>query len=625
MLVKDRAGGRHETVRSPGLTKMVRRRIQRAATYDGNGNVSSEIDRDGRERTFDYDLVGDRVDEVWWSGSTVVEEINYFYYQAGQLNEAYDDSSYVEYSYDLLGRVTQEYESNDGSLAVDLDYTYDAAGNITSVSDGTDEVDYTYTPTNQLATAGLSLIGGSLGANVSLSYDSDERLSGETRREGTSGDTVSTSYIYDYASELTEINNTSSAAGALSSFNYGHDDGGRVTTYSGPEGSRAYTYDNTNQLTSVTDTGTSTVLESFTYDANGNRETANGVSYTTGTNNELTSDGTYTYTYDNEGNTLTKSGDGQYWEYTYDYRNRLTEAKELTGVGGSLVYDETYTYDVFDRRIGVDDNGTETWTAYQGQNAWADYNSSGTLTTRYLNGLGMDQRFARLSSGTVGWYITDNINSVRQIVGTSGSVVYSASYTAFGTIATQSGSGGDRFKFTGREYDAGTGQYYYRARYYGAGVGRFTSQDPKNFQAGEANLYRYVANNTIIGTDPSGQKWSWSRAFAGALVAFCIVGAAGLVIASGGAATPLLVGTVYGVVGTTTVAGGIYAGNSDTPGQAAKRGAVVGAGGALILLSLGRVTAAPVLTRTTRWRGPWQRPDGLDPNYPPPGSRLPLD
>ncbi len=198
--------------------------------YDLAGNLTSDIDRDGRERTFDYDLVGDRVDEVWWSGSTVVEEINYFYYQAGQLNEAYDDSTYVAYSYDSLGRVTNEYETNDDSYYADLDYTYDAAGNLTSVSDGTDEVDYTYTPTNQLATAGLSLIGGSLGANVSLSYDSDERLSGETRREGTSGDTVSTSYIYDYASELTEINNTSSAAGALSSFNYGHDDGGRVTT-----------------------------------------------------------------------------------------------------------------------------------------------------------------------------------------------------------------------------------------------------------------------------------------------------------------------------------------------------------------------------------------------------------
>ena len=43
-----------------------------------------------------------------------------------------------------------------------------------------------------------------------------------------------------------------------------------------------------------------------------------------------------------------------------------------------------------DRRIGFDDNGTQTWTVYNGSSAdanpYADFNGSGTLLTRYVSG-----------------------------------------------------------------------------------------------------------------------------------------------------------------------------------------------------------------------------------------------
>ena len=63
--------------------------------------------------------------------------------------------------------------------------------------------------------------------------------------------------------------------------------------------------------------------------------------------------------------------------YTYDYRNRLTEVT----VGGTIV--ATYTYDALDRRIGIKDSGTQTWTVYDGTSAdanpYADFNGSGSL------------------------------------------------------------------------------------------------------------------------------------------------------------------------------------------------------------------------------------------------------
>lgn len=58
--------------------------------------------------------------------------------------------------------------------------------------------------------------------------------------------------------------------------------------------------------------------------------------------------------------------------------------------------------------------------------------------------------------------------------------------------------------YTGREFDSETGLQYNRGRYYDATTGRWISQDPLGFSAGDSNLYRYVANSPTNGTDPSG-------------------------------------------------------------------------------------------------------------------------
>jgi RHS repeat-associated protein len=62
----------------------------------------------------------------------------------------------------------------------------------------------------------------------------------------------------------------------------------------------------------------------------------------------------------------------------------------------------------------------------------------------------------------------------------------------------------DRSKYTARELDSVTGLQYNRARWYDPKTGRWTSQDPLGFDAGDANWYRYVSNDPTNASDPSG-------------------------------------------------------------------------------------------------------------------------
>jgi RHS repeat-associated protein len=63
----------------------------------------------------------------------------------------------------------------------------------------------------------------------------------------------------------------------------------------------------------------------------------------------------------------------------------------------------------------------------------------------------------------------------------------------------------NRFLHTGREFLKEANLYDYRNRVYSAELGRFLQTDPIRFEAGDGNLYRYVANNPVNLIDPTGE------------------------------------------------------------------------------------------------------------------------
>jgi RHS repeat-associated protein len=74
--------------------------------------------------------------------------------------------------------------------------------------------------------------------------------------------------------------------------------------------------------------------------------------------------------------------------------------------------------------------------------------------------------------------------------------------------AGQTGYVDEAFAFTGRWLDKATGLQNNLNRWYDSNTGRWLSEDPIGFRAGDANLYRYVGNEPTRYTDPSG-LWRW--------------------------------------------------------------------------------------------------------------------
>jgi RHS repeat-associated protein len=143
--------------------------------------------------------------------------------------------------------------------------------------------------------------------------------------------------------------------------------------------------------------------------------------------------------------------------------------------------------------------------------------STNVLTNRYLYGPATDEILAdeKITTGTAGtvtWSLGDNLGTIRDLVqynATTGTttVVNHVRYDTFGQIVGQTNSQFQPyFAYTGREWDPAVGLYFYRARWYDPRAGRFTSEDPLGFAAGDVNLSRYVGNAATLWVDPSGME-----------------------------------------------------------------------------------------------------------------------
>jgi RHS repeat-associated protein len=132
------------------------------------------------------------------------------------------------------------------------------------------------------------------------------------------------------------------------------------------------------------------------------------------------------------------------------------------------------------------------------------------LSKRYLYGEAVDQLFAQEDlSKTLGDAarnlrpLVDHLGTVRDLARQDGTIAVHYKYDSFGRV-TSGDTSKTRYLFTSRELDPATGLQYNRARWYDGRVGRWISEDPLGFVAGDGNLGRFVRNQVFDARDPSG-------------------------------------------------------------------------------------------------------------------------
>ncbi len=108
----------------------------------------------------------------------------------------------------------------------------------------------------------------------------------------------------------------------------------------------------------------------------------------------------------------------------------------------------------------------------------------------------------QVSGTSVEYDLHDQLGSTRLVTDSSGNVVGTFTYSAYGTLVGETGTATTPFGFAGGYTDAESGLQYLINRYYDPVTGQFISVDPLVAQTGQP--YAYTGDNPVNNTDPLG-------------------------------------------------------------------------------------------------------------------------
>jgi RHS repeat-associated protein len=242
------------------------------------------------------------------------------------------------------------------------------------------------------------------------------------------------------------------------------------------------------------------------YDANGNRVTREGSTYTTSaaSNRLLAVTGTLarTYTYDAAGNVTNDGGRS----FTYDDAGRLSS---VSATGSA-----TYAYNALGQRVRKTSGGTTLHFVYdEAGHLLGEYTDAGALIqeTVWLGDIPVATLRPNGSGGVDIFHVhADHLNTPRRVSRPSDNViVWRWDSDAFGATPATDDPDGDtvpfvyHLRFPGQYFDAESGLHYNYLRNYDPSTGRYVESDPVGLAAG-VNTYGYTLQNPLWYVDPFG-------------------------------------------------------------------------------------------------------------------------
>ncbi len=457
-------------------------------SYDSKGNLITFRLTDASVITYQYDTLN-RVKSRTLPGGEI---ISFTYDKLNRVLSATNNNGTVTFTYDALNRVTSESFDNrtvrynysisgrtqtiiypDSTIVIK---EFDARNRLVNISkDNVKQVEYAYNNTNQLTQKNLAN-----GVKSIMEYDFANRLISIN-----TGDLQQTLFTYDKEFNKTAINrfNNSSL-------------------------SEQFSYDNSYRLTNFKKgpAGNPVVQNTYTYDAAGNRISANlntiATTYTVNNLNQLIGVNGLSFTYDGRGNL---TFDGTFYK-TYDAENRLIRDSSAPS---NII---RYGYDALGRRVTKTINGNQLKYSYSGASQIEERNNNNNLLTRTVYS-GFLSPVLNEKNGNSFYYHTNELGSVEAISNSNGRLIESYQYDAFGKPYRYDSTNnplttsiaGNRFGFTGQEYDSATSSYRFYFRNYSPEIGVFNQRDLIEYEDG-MGMYQYVGNNPANGVDVLGLK-----------------------------------------------------------------------------------------------------------------------
>ncbi|QNH23137.1 RHS repeat protein [Xanthomonas sp. GW] len=482
-------------------------------TYNSAGNLATQTDARATKTNYVYDALG-RLAKATYADKALIATYTYDATQTvcatgetfalGRLSKLQDGSGLTQYCYDRFGRVMRKVQTTNGK-ALTVRYAYTKGGRLSRVTypDGA-VVDYVRNALGQATEVGVTAAGGTrqkllggatyypFGPSAGWSYGNGRPLQRVLDQD------YRPQAIQDSRSDGLNVG-------------FGFDPVGNLTSLTAPGNTAPVVtlgYDNLDRLTAFKDGPTGTVIDGYSYDATGNRLSAqvNGGTQTYNyptDSHRLASVAGAARSYDAAGNTTAIDGTAR--EFAYDATGRLSQAKR----SGTLAME--YRYNDRGEQVRRFLGTTNTYTVYDEAGHWlGDYDTDGKALQQAI---WLDDLPVGVLAGTALNYVQpDHLGAPRTVIDPVRDVAiwkWDIKGEAFGNSPPDQDADRDGaafvfgMRFPGQRYDNATGlnQNYFRD--YDTGTGRYGQSDLIGLGGG-LSTYNYVEGNPISNIDPLG-------------------------------------------------------------------------------------------------------------------------
>ncbi|WP_429002982.1 RHS repeat domain-containing protein [Xanthomonas sacchari] len=515
-------------------------------TYNSAGDMVTQTDARGTKTSYLYDALG-RLTKTTYADKALIATYTYDASQnvcaagetfaLGRLSRLQDGSGTTQYCYDRFGRVVRKVQTTNGK-AFALRYAYTKGGRLSQVTypEGA-VVDYVRNALGQTTEVGVTPAGGAR----------QKLLSGATYYPFG----PSAGWAYGNGRPLQRVLDKNYRPLAIQdgrkdglNIGFGFDPAGNLTALTAPGNTAPVVklgYDNLNRLTAFKDGPTGTVIDGYSYDATGNRLSAqvNGASqtYTYPTDSHrLASVAGAARSYDAAGNTTAIDGTAR--TFAYDARGRLSQATR----NGTLAME--YRYNERGEQVRRFLGTTNTYTVYDEAGHWmGDYDTTGKAVQQAI---WLDDLPVGVLTGTALNYVQpDHLGTPRAVIDSARDVAiwtWDVKGEAFGNTPPNQDPDNDGaafvfgMRFPGQRYDSATGlnQNYFRD--YDASTGRYGQSDPIGLSGG-ASTWAYVESSPLSFSDHMGlekdpacvARYTTAGAVCGGVVGYYGSGVAGAI------------------------------------------------------------------------------------------------